>query len=96
MLGNGQVEWVDDFPYLGFLIHAGGRIHEEVDRRIACASRAFGALKRPVFGDADLSVTTKWRLACVLSVLLYESECWVPLRGSVLASTFCGSVAPPC
>lgn len=84
MLGNGQVEWVDDFPYLGFLIHAGGRIHEEVDRRIACASRAFGALRRPVFGDADLSVTNKRRLydACVLSVLLYGSECWVPLRSS--------------
>ena len=31
----------------------------EVEYRIACALRAFGALRRPVFGDKDLSLKTK-------------------------------------
>ena len=45
-------------------------------------SKAFGALRKSVFLDKSLSLVTKWRLynACVLSVLLYGSECWIPLR----------------
>ena len=59
-----------------------GRTHVEVDKRIANASKAFGALRRAVFKDAHLSVATRRSVyrACVLSVLLYGSECWVPLR----------------
>ena len=54
----------------------------EVDRRIANASKAFGALRRAVFKDSNLIITTKRKVykACVLSVLLYGSECWTPLR----------------
>ena len=74
--------YVSEFPYLGSLVTDDGRIHAEVDRRIACASRAFGALKQAVFRDAHLSLCTKRSVcrACVLSVLLYGNECWVPLR----------------
>ena len=56
-----------------------GRSHEEVDRRIAGASRAFGALRRAVFKDSNLSFQTKRAVyqACVLAVLLYGSECTV-------------------
>ena len=73
---------VHEFPYLGSLIAESGRAHEEVDRRIASASRAFGALQQPIFEDPGLSITTKRYIyrACVLSVLLYGSECWVPLK----------------
>ena len=51
-------------------------------RSIGHASRAFGALRQPIFEDPDLSITTKRYIyrACVLSVLLYGSECWVPLK----------------
>ena len=51
-------------------------------RSIGGASRAFGALRQPIFEDPDLSITTKRYIyrACVLSVLLYGSECWVPLK----------------
>ena len=82
-LPGGSIDWVSEFPYLGSLIIAeSGRAHEEVDRRIASASRAFGALRQPIFEDPDLSITTKKYIyrACVLSVLLYGSECWVPLK----------------
>ena len=79
---DGTVECVGQFPYLGSLITESGRSHEEVDRRIANASKAFGTLRRAVFKDSNLSVKTKRSVynACVMSVLLYGSECWVPLR----------------
>ena len=54
----------------------------DVDRRIAQASKAFGALRKSVFMDKNLTLTTKRRLydACVVSILLYGAECWTPLR----------------
>ena len=81
-LPGGSIDCVSEFPYLGFLIaESDGRAHE-VDRRIASTSRAFGALRQPIFEDPGLSITIKRYIyrACVLSVLLYGSECWVPLK----------------
>ena len=46
---------------------------------MAQALKAFGALKKAVFLDKNLSLKTK-RKICVLSVLLYGGECWVLLR----------------
>ncbi len=51
-VGDGEIEWVDEFTYLGSLITANGRTEADMDRRIACASRAFGhtslcCLQRP-------------------------------------------------
>ena len=43
-LPGGSIDWVSEFLYLGSLIAESGRAHEEVNRRIASASRAFGAL----------------------------------------------------
>ena len=57
-LPSGSIDWVSEFPYLRSLIAESGRAHEEVDRRIASASRAFGALRQPIFEDPDLSITT--------------------------------------
>ena len=81
-VGGGLIEWVDLFPYLGSVIEDQGSIDAEVDRRIANASRAFGALRQSVFDDCHLSIRTKRCVyqACVLSTLLYGSECWTPLR----------------
>ena len=63
-------------------MRTGKYIDAEIDRRIAGASRAFGALNRAVFRDRNLSVNTKRLVyqACVMSVLLYGSECWTPLK----------------
>ena len=77
-----MVEHVEHFQYLGSLISENGQIDAEIDRRIAGVSRAFGALNRAVFRDRNLSVNTKRLVyqACVMSVLLYGSECWTPLK----------------
>ena len=81
-LDHGSIDSVDEFTYLGSLVASSGRIDAEVDRRIANASKAFGALRRAIFMDRNLTTNTKQRVyqACVLSVLLYGSECWTPLR----------------
>ena len=77
-----EIQCVEHFSYLRSVVSSNGRIEAEVDHRIAKASKAFGALKRAVFKDQNLTVTTKQKVyeACVLSVLLYGSECWTPLR----------------
>ena len=81
-LEGGEIEHVDSFAYLGSVVSSNGRIDAEVDRRIANASKAFGALHNAVFNDRNLTTSTKRQVyeACVLSILLYGSECWTPLR----------------
>ena len=53
----------------------------DVERRIAQASRAFGALRKSVLLNCNLKVITKHKVyqACMLSVLI-GSECWSPLK----------------
>ena len=79
---DGQIESVTEFSYLGSVIASSGRVQPDIDRRIAQASKAFGTLRKPVFNNRDLKLKTKRKVyqACVLSVLLYGSECWTPLR----------------
>ena len=71
-----------EFPYLGSMIAASGRIDADVENRTAKASRAFGALRKAVFLDKALSLCTKRKVyqACAMSVLLYGTQCWVPLK----------------
>ena len=51
-------------------------VKKDVEGRIALASRAFGALRRPVFQDKHLSLRTKRLMyrAAVLGVLHYVAE----------------------
>ena len=82
LVGDNRIESVTEFPYLGSVIALSGRLLPDIDQRIAKASRAFGALRKSVFNSRDLREETKSMVyqACVLSVLLYGSECWTPLR----------------
>ena len=76
------IESVPEFRYLGSIVEAHGEILKEVEDRIARASRAFGALCRPVFHDNKLSLETKRMVyrAVVMGVLLYGAEAWVNKR----------------
>ena len=78
---GGEIEDIEEIPYLASLIAASGRMDREVEKRIAQASRAFGALRKAVFLEKNLSLNTKRAIyqACILSVLLYGSESWTPL-----------------
>ena len=81
-IAGGEICSVDEFPYLGSKIASSGRIDADVESRIAKAFRAFGALRKAVFLDKVLTLHTKRKVyqVCVISVLLYGAECWVPLR----------------
>ena len=83
-VGEEEVGNVSQFTYLGSVITSSGRVELDVNRRVAQASKAFGALRKAVFGNKDLRVETKRAVyqACILSVLLYGSECWTPLERS--------------
>ena len=56
---DGTIEHLSDSQYLGSVITESGRIDEEIDRCIANASKAFGALRQAVFRDHNLSIMTK-------------------------------------
>ena len=76
---GGEIEGVEEFPYLGSTIASSGAMDPDVDRRVAQASHAFCALRKAVFLDKDLTLTTKRKVyqACVLSILLYGAECFL-------------------
>ena len=90
-----EIECVDEFVYLGSLIVVNGRLDAEVDRRVANTSKAFGALHRAVFGDT-LAVKRKLYNSCVLSILLYGSECWTLLRRHLKRFNLNPLDSPPC
>lgn len=58
------------------------RVGVEVERRVTQAYRTFGTLRRTIYKNCSLTTKTKQAIyeACVVSVLLYESEGWAPLH----------------
>ena len=78
------IENVDEFRYLGSIVHTNGRSTTDAMTRIAGASRGFGALRQPVFLDGNLSLKTKR--------LVYEDLCLVatPVLLGVLGPTQAG------
>ena len=69
---------VSKFTYLGSVLTNDGSLDVEVGVRLAKASRAFGALLKPIFLCSALSLDIKRMVyrSVVLSVLLYGSETW--------------------
>ena len=84
-LADVEIKNVAEFRYLGSIIASNSRSAVDVNARIASASKACGALQRPVFANGQLPVFLKRCVfnACVMSLLLYGSECWVPLQGDL-------------
>ena len=60
IVGGKEIESVIEFPYLGSVVSSDGRVEFDISRRIAQASRAFGALRKAVFMDKDLQVTVAY------------------------------------
>ena len=85
-VSGGEINSVDEFQYLGSRIAASGRMDGDVEMRIAQASKAFGALCKAVFMDKNLTLYTKRMIynTYVPSILLYGSECWIPVRKNIL------------
>ena len=58
-IGNSIVDTVPSFRYLGSVVESHGGVMLDFDDKIARASRAFGALQKPVFQDGSLLLVTK-------------------------------------
>ena len=73
-----QLQAVDNFTYLGSSLSRCVNIDDEVNKRIAKASAAFGRLRPTVWDRRGISETTKIKVyrAVVLTTLLYGCETW--------------------
>ena len=76
--GGGFIDFVQEFKYLGSLVHHSLSSDADVNMRIKSASAAFGALRKSVLSnrDAELKVKGKIYVALVVNILLYGSESW--------------------
>ena len=53
---SGDLCSIEEFPYLGSIMAASGQMDVDVERRITKASQTFGALKKAVFRDKNLTL----------------------------------------
>ena len=58
-VGNSIIKCVESFTHLGSAVSSNAKMDVEVDRCIASASKAFGAVRQAAFRDKNLSITTK-------------------------------------
>ncbi len=84
-LGDAEIACLPEFRYLGSLVHQDSRSSHDIAARVASASRACGSLQKAIFSNPHLAIHTKRCVfnACVLSLLLYGSECWTPLQSDI-------------
>ena len=71
------IPYTDKFTYLGSVLYQDGGTGVDIQNRLNKARNAFTSL-RSVWRLASYSTKTKLRIyqSCVLSTLLYGSECW--------------------
>ena len=76
--GDGFIDLVEDFQYLGNCISRDWQLSREASKCLAKAARMFGCLHSSIFGNKSLSIDTKRCVyfATVLSTLLYGAETW--------------------
>ncbi|KAG7305056.1 hypothetical protein JYU34_010512 [Plutella xylostella] len=84
-LGDGALDVVSHFRYLGSEIRNDNRLDTEIPVRIARAASAFGKLNQRVWKSHDLKLMTKLAVykATVLPILLYASETWCLYRRNI-------------
>ena len=73
---------VDRFCYLGSVLSNDATIDNDVTKRLAAASGAFGALEKRLWNERDVRLATKVAVykAVVLTTLLYGCEAWTTYR----------------
>ena len=77
-----QLETVEEFKYLGFVIHRNSSIQSDIQGRVVMASRAFGRLRKSISQNKSLTTLIKRVVykSVVLGTLLYGSETWTTKR----------------
>lgn len=90
-----ELHQTDNFTYLGSVITPDGGTREEIYTRLDKARRVFRDINS-IYRTALYSTSTKLKLhqSCVLSTLLYWSECWRIAEPDLKAmKQTCGSIA---
>ena len=77
-IGQHRLETVTSFTYLGRTVTSNLNLDTEMNKRIGKAAGVMSRLRSRVWENSKLEIKTKIAVyrACVLSVLLYGSECW--------------------
>ena len=77
-IGEHRLETVTSFTYLGRTVTNNLNLNTEISKRIGKAAGVMCKLRSRVWENSKLEVKTKVAVykACVLSVLMYGSECW--------------------
>ncbi|GBP58041.1 Mediator of DNA damage checkpoint protein 1 [Eumeta japonica] len=76
-IGNNQIDYTDEYVYLGQLITQEDPICKEVERRIINSWKRYWSLKEIVKNKTlHINVKTKLFNTCVLPVLTYGSQTW--------------------
>ena len=77
-----RMKQVEEFVYLGSVFTSDGKFLQDIERRRAGATRAFGTLKRRLWGRRDVSLKVKMKIfnVVVLPVLLYGATAWALTR----------------
>ena len=65
---HGDIESVRSFTYLGSTIEASGKLDLDVDYRIMKASKTFGALRKAVFEDKNLTTLKTQSIHCLCAL----------------------------
>jgi len=83
ILGN-EVAVVDEFVYLGSLLHSTTQSSPDVARRKAITRAAMQNLDNQIW-KSRISLHTKLKLynTCILPIFLYGSECWAVTENDV-------------
>jgi len=83
ILVNGSLlNVVDKFSYMGSVVNSSNNPDEPINQRIGKASTNFGRLSSRVWKNHHLTIKLKIGVytACIMSVLLYNSETWCNYR----------------
>ncbi|GBP19570.1 Putative uncharacterized transposon-derived protein F52C9.6 [Eumeta japonica] len=89
-VGDSEIDYVDEYIYLGQLISPQDNINKEIKRRVANNWKRYWGL-RNVMKDKNLNIATKSKLfiICILPVLIYGSQTWAITKNITNRITIC-------
>lgn len=76
LLDNIEMEYVNEYVYLGQLISTKDREKQEISRRINLAWKKYWSLKNIVKGDHNINIKTQVLQSCILPTLTYGCQTW--------------------